>query len=145
MHVRLMIVDDEAEIREMLSRHFRFLGFEVLTAANGREALDLLETKRTEIVITDLMMPVMDGIQLLRQLRQNHPMVRPIVMTGYVSLDNAMACMRLGAHTFVFKPLEDLTQLEHAIDEVVHGLQRWVDLLQQLRSMRPETAGAAHG
>ena len=65
MKVQILVVDDEPEIRAMLSRHYRYLGYEVNTAAHGREALDSLALAKTDIVITDIKMPVMDGIELL--------------------------------------------------------------------------------
>ena len=58
----LLVVDDEVEIQQMLSRHFRFLGYDVETASNGCEALELLAKKRTEVIISDIKMPQLDGI-----------------------------------------------------------------------------------
>ncbi|MCC6581160.1 MAG: response regulator [Phycisphaeraceae bacterium] len=145
MNVRILIVDDEQSIRDMLSRHFRYLGFEVNTAANGQEALEKLDTARHDVVISDIKMPVMDGIDLLRQIRARHPMTHTIIITGYVTLDNALACMRLGAETFVFKPLEDLRRVEQAVEHAVESIQHWCNLLGELRAMKPITAEAAHG
>jgi CheY-like chemotaxis protein len=138
MKIRLLVVDDEADIREMLARHFRFLGLDVFTAANGRAALDILRAEKIDIVISDIMMPEMNGIELLRALRAEYPMVHSIMITGYVTLDNALACMRLGADTLIFKPIEDLKQLEDAVENSVHALRHWVDLLKQLQTMKPQ-------
>ena len=107
MNARLLIVDDEAEIRDMLSRHFRYLGFQVDTACDGIEAMEKLAEARTEVIISDIVMPRMNGVELLRAVRQQYPMIHTIMITGYMTLENALGCMRHGADTCVFKPLED--------------------------------------
>ncbi|MBU2511852.1 response regulator [bacterium] len=137
MTARLLIVDDELDIREMLSRHYRFKGFEVDLAGNGREALEILSKKRIEIVISDIMMPQMDGVELLKEIRIHYPMVRIIMITGYVTLDNALACMGNGAETLVFKPLMELKELDDAVLRALEGLKAWQKKLQDLQRMKP--------
>lgn len=138
MTIRLLVVDDEPGIRDMLARHFRFLGLDVLTAENGRAALEVLRHEKIDIVISDIMMPELNGIELLRALRAEYPMIHSIMITGYVTLDNALACMRLGADTLIFKPLEDLKLLEDAVASSAQTLRHWVDLLKQLQTMKPQ-------
>lgn len=145
MKARLLIVDDEAEIREMLSRHFRYLGFQVDTAADGVEAMEKLAQARTEVVISDIVMPNMDGVELLRAIQKQYPMLHTIMITGYVTMENALACMRHGADTCVFKPLEDLTELEEAVDSAVNRLKRWQEKLKMLQTMNPAVSGEPHG
>ena len=145
MNARLLIVDDEAEIREMLSRHFRYLGFQVDTACDGIEAMEKLGQARTEVVISDIVMPRMDGVELLRAVRQQYPMIHTIMITGYMTLENALGCMRHGADTCVFKPLEDLTELEEAVEFAVGRLKRWQDKLKMLQAMNPAVSGGPHG
>jgi len=140
MKVRILVVDDELEIRKMLLRHFRFLGFEVEAAENGQHALELMATKRFDVVISDIMMPVMTGPEMLREIRRQYPMTHVIMMTGYVTMDNALTCMRLGADTLVFKPLEDLGLLEDAVKRAVDHVGHWLDLLKQLQGMKSPSA-----
>jgi len=142
---KLLIVDDEVEIRDMLSRHFQYLGFQVETACDGIEAIEKLAQARTEVIISDIVMPRMNGVELLRIVRQQYPMIHSIMVTGYVTLDNALSCMRLGADTCVFKPLEDLTELENAIDVAVSRLRRWQEKLKILQTMNPVVSGETHG
>ena len=137
MTVRLLIVDDEEEIRNMLARHFMLMDYTVETAGNGREALDVLNSKRVDIVITDILMPEMNGIELLEYIHEDLPMVHAIVITGYVTLENALACMRLGARSFIFKPIQDLTELEEAVTSSEKALRTWQTKLRQLRGMKP--------
>lgn len=128
----ILIVDDEEQIRKSLAMHFRLRGYTVETAANGKEALEILANTRIFVVITDLRMPVMEGIDLLRHIKQDYPLIRSIVMTGYVTLDNALSCMRLGADAFVLKPIIDFTELDEAVTRALSGVQRWVEMLGKL-------------
>ncbi len=133
---RILVVDDEKNIQEMLSRHFRFLGYDVLTASNGREALELMDKKRCDVVITDIKMPVMDGVELIRQVHKQYPMTHVIVITGYVTMENVLACMRHGADTCVYKPLEDLKELEGAVGQAVEHLKHWQEKLKSLLKLK---------
>lgn len=140
MKARILVVDDEPAIQEMVQRHFRFLGFEVETAGNGVEALARMQDQRYDIVISDIMMPVMNGTDLLREIRRHYPMTHVIIISGYVTLDSALTCMRLGADTLVLKPLEDLGLLEEAVERAVATIARWLGLLNQLQAMKPSGA-----
>lgn len=133
---RVLVVDDEEEIRGMLSRHFRFLGYDVLTAANGKEALRLLCKNRTEVVVSDIKMPVMDGIELLKEVKTQYPMIHVVIITGHVTLDNLLAAFRRGADTCVFKPLNDLAELETAVANAVGHLKTWQRKLKELREIK---------
>lgn len=140
MKARILVVDDEPAIQEMVQRHFRFLGFDVETAGNGVEALARMQDQRYDIVISDIMMPVMNGTDLLREIRRHYPMTHVIIISGYVTLDSALTCMRLGADTLVLKPLEDLGLLEEAVERAVAAIARWLGLLNQLQAMKPSGA-----
>ena len=139
MSKKLLIVDDEIEIREMLSRHFEFLGCNTSTAANGQEAMEYLDENKVDIVITDIMMPVMDGVTLLKNIRKEFPMVQVIMITGYVSLENALSCMRAQATTCIFKPLEDLTELEEAVEHSFQSIETWKRKFKELRGIKIST------
>lgn len=137
MTARLLIVDDETDIRDMLSRHFMLKDFYVETAAGGVEALEAMQQKRIDIVISDICMPEMDGVELLRRIRREYPMTRVIMITGYVTLENALACMRRGADNCVFKPLEDMSELDEAVRLSLGTLRRWQEKLRDLQGMKP--------
>ena len=137
MNGRILIVDDELEIRDMLSRHFRMLGCEVETAGDGKEGLRVLSARRIDVVVSDIMMPVMDGVSMLREIRAHYPMTRVIMITGYVTLENALVCMRRQADTVVFKPFDDLVELETAVDTAMAHLERWKRKLRELHGSAP--------
>ena len=133
---RILVVDDEEEIRKTLSNHFQFEGYDVDTAANGIEALDILSKKRMEVVITDIMMPKMDGIELLREIRNHYPMIHTIIMTGYVTMQNLLTAWRQGADTCIFKPINDMAEMENAVTRGIEDLRAWQKKLLELRGMK---------
>ncbi len=143
MNVKMLVVDDEDKLRDMLERYFRGLGCEVDTAQNGRIALELIDRTRYDIMISDIIMPELDGVDLLRAVRQKHPYIHAIMMTGYVKQENVLACMRLGADNCVFKPLTDLTELRESVKDAVRLINRWRAKLVFLRSIKPDAEESA--
>lgn len=141
MNQHLLIVDDEADIRNSLSRRYKMKGYVVNTAENGETALTLLEKIPYQVVVSDIMMPGIDGIDLLYRIRIEYPMTRVIMMTGYVTLENGLACLRHGADTCIFKPFEDLKEMDCAIERALDYLQHWEKKLLILNSKGP-TKGA---
>ena len=137
MSTVILVVDDEKEIRDMLSRHFRFKGYETLLADCVDAAIKILQTTRVDIVVSDILMPGRSGIELIEEIHAQAPMVRTIMMTGFVTLENALACMRKGAETCVFKPLTDLRELDEAVLRSIHWLENWNLKLKALHDMRP--------
>lgn len=133
---RILVVDDEREITEMLSRHFRFLGYEVETENNPLKALETLRSKKKEVLITDLMMPEMNGLDLIKTVRREQPLIRIVVITGYVTLNNAMDCLRHGAEALIPKPLEDMGDLERSVEKAVETVNAWVSQLKRLTNMK---------
>lgn len=144
MSFKILIVDDEKEIRDSLALRYELQGYETIAAKNGKEALKILSERKIHIVISDIMMPVMNGVQLMKVIRQEFPMIKVVMITGYVTLDNALACYRYGAHNVVFKPFEDLKELDENIMELKQYLERWEKKLSTLVNMKPKS-GAANG
>ena len=136
MSASILIVDDEAAIRNSLSRYFRLKGYEVETAEDGLDALEKLALKPWQVVISDIMMPRMNGVELLRRIRREFPMTRVIMITGYVTLENALACLRNNADTCIFKPLGDLRELDNAVNSAIAYLDHWKEKLAQLKKMK---------
>ena len=136
MSVNLLIVDDEAEICSALSRHFTMLGYHTLTANDGQEALKCFTNRKIDVVLSDIAMPGMDGTELCRAVRKDFPMTRIVMMTGHVTLENALACLRRGADDCIFKPFVDFQELEEAVERSVRILQRWARVLSHLAEMK---------
>ena len=133
---KVLIVDDEADIADTLASHFKFIGYDTDTAANGKEALAKLGVDGAEVVITDIKMPVMDGIDLIREIKLLYPMIRVVVITGHVTLENLFAVFRLGADRCCFKPLVDLAELDTAVARAVDDLKTWQLKLKELNSLK---------
>lgn len=102
---KILVVDDETVIRELMTDILVDEGYQVESAASGEAALDLLgESDGFVLLFTDIMMPQMNGIELIRKARRIIPSLIPIVMTGYATLETAQAAVREGAYDYVLKP-----------------------------------------
>jgi len=113
---RLLIVDDDPEIRRLLSRHLGRMGYMVQEAGNGEAAVTLAREAVPDVVITDMIMPGLDGLGLLGKLQSLDPDLPVIVLTGYGSLENAIAALRQGVlFDYLYKPLEDMSLLDVAV------------------------------
>jgi DNA-binding NtrC family response regulator len=104
---RVLIVDDEQSLRKVLAATLEREGYEVQVAVNGEEALAALDRDGADVVVTDLVMPKMDGLSLLRKVVSRHPDVPVIVVTAHGRVDSAVEAMKAGAFDFVTKPFEN--------------------------------------
>jgi signal transduction histidine kinase len=102
----ILVVDDEDAIRRLCERVLSGLGFSVRTADNGEEALARLKESPADIVLTDLSMPVMDGVRLTEEIGRRHPGTDVIVMTAYPRLETAIPLLRSGAYDYLIKPFD---------------------------------------
>jgi PAS domain S-box-containing protein len=107
MDERILIVDDEEDIRVVLGISLSDLGYEVFAAENGEEALRILREVNPPIVLTDIRMPVMDGIELLRKIKQEDAETEVIMITGHVDMDLAIKSLKHEATDFITKPIKD--------------------------------------
>ena len=117
---RILIVDDEKSQREQLSGFLKKQGFNVTTAELGMEAISLCKDKSFEVALIDLKMPGMDGIELLKKLKESNPEIQVIMMTAYGSVDTAVDAMKLGAYHYVNKPI-NLEELKLNINKALEG------------------------
>lgn len=107
MKPKILLVDDEEAIIRVLSMSLRSDGYEVITANNGKEGLRLFEKESPPIVLTDIRMPGMDGLELLRQIKQQHSEAEVIIITGHGDLDAAVEALQCGAPDFINKPVRN--------------------------------------
>ncbi len=114
---RILLVDDEQDIREVLGIALTDMGYEVLTADNGRAALEIFTRKRPPVVLTDIKMPVMDGIELLRRIKQADPETEVVMITGHGDMDLAVKSLKYEASDFITKPI-NVDALEIALKRV---------------------------
>lgn len=99
----ILLVEDEEPIRQLLGEFLREEGYRVMSAYHGAEALSLVDAERPDLVLTDLMMPVMNGAELCRRLKRNGAGCVPVIMMSAVGADQARQC---GADAFIGKPFE---------------------------------------
>jgi len=103
---KVLLVDDEEDFVEMLSLRLKELGEKVTVAYSGQEGLDTLEDTLIDVVILDIKMPGMDGIQTLREIKKRFPLVEVIMLTGHGSTETAVEGMKLGAFDYLLKPAD---------------------------------------
>ena len=108
---RILLVDDERDFVEMLSMRLREAGEDVKAAYDGRECIEKLQQNDFDVVILDIKMPGMDGIQTLRKIKIMYPLVEVVLLTGHGTTETAVEGMKLGAFDYLLKPadFDDLT------------------------------------
>jgi DNA-binding NtrC family response regulator len=102
----VLIVDDKDSLRDMLAKTLAMEGYEVETAADGHDALRLADARRFDVVLTDLKLPTMDGIEVLSKLKEMDPSQEVIMMTAFGTIETAVHAMKLGAYDFLTKPFD---------------------------------------
>jgi len=106
MTEKVLLVDDEQDFLDSLAERMRARGMDVSTATSAEEAIRKAEAESYDAIILDLMMPEMDGIEILKAIKQKRPDVGVILLTGYATLDKGIQAMKLGAMDFVEKPAD---------------------------------------
>ncbi len=124
----IVIVDDEQGILDVVSRVARRAGYDATTYSNGRDAISALQTQRADLVLVDLRMPEVGGLDVLRAIRDTNPRCQAVLMTGYASVDTAVEAIKLGATDYLSKPL-DFGRLEALLANVRDDLERRRSLL----------------
>ncbi len=116
----ILVVDDEESSRVGLSKLLEKANYAVATAENGKEALEKVKGNVCDLVITDMRMPLMGGIQLLRELKEQAPDVGVIIVTAYGEVDSYLEAMNLGAFEYLNKPIK-VDELKKMIAKVLEG------------------------
>jgi DNA-binding NtrC family response regulator len=130
----ILIVDDEEAIRSLLKYSFEKDGYEVHLAGNGLEALNVLEEVKIDVAISDIVMPEIDGVELVKRMRAEFPMTRIIMMTGYVNIENLLICVQNQVDTVIFKPFESLDEMKAAVIDSINHINHWQSKLQEFES-----------
>lgn len=135
----ILVVDDEGAIRYSVSKTLERVGYEVHTAASGEEALEMMHNTNYDVVLTDIRMPGISGVDLLARIKEESADIVVILMTGYASLGTAVESLRLGAHDYLIKP----SSSEDIRESVSRGIERSVNLKRRrelLASIRSNVA-----
>ncbi len=116
---KVLIVDDEERFRNTMCKLLTVEGFEASTAGSAPQALDELRQRHYDVIILDVRMPEMTGVQALAEIRRTDPEIEVIIMTGYASVDTAKEIMEIGAYDYLLKP--------YAIRELVEKIDAAYD------------------
>ena len=116
--IRILVVDDEPAVRDALGDWLREDGYEVGAAANGYEAVDMAKERDWNIMLLDLKMPGMDGLETMQQVKKISPEIEIIMVTAYATVDTAVEAMRVGAYDYLVKPV-DPEELDLQIKKIV--------------------------
>jgi signal transduction histidine kinase len=128
MCLKVLVVDDEPKLCQLLEQIIRSQGCLVRTALNGLEALTRFQEQPAEVIITDLKMPQLDGLSLIRELKRRDPLVNIVVITAYPSVEGAVEAMQCGACDFIMKPF-DLAQVQ----AILYRCHQRLTLTRQVR------------
>ena len=115
---KILIVDDEQHVRQLLSKVLRKEGYEIYTAADGREGLQIFQDNNIDVIISDIKMPVMDGIEFLHEVKAQQPDVGFILITAFATTETAIDAIKSGAQDYVTKPF-DINEIINAVRKIV--------------------------
>lgn len=126
----ILIVDDEKNYLVVLSAFLSEEGYETLTADSGSRALEIVETTDLDLVVTDMKMPTMDGIELLKRIKEKVPDLPVVMMTAYGTVEKAVEAMQLGAFNFILKPFQNET-----LKQIIHKAVSTYRVLKENRRL----------
>ncbi len=102
---KILVVEDEKDIQDVLAEALKIWGYETVVANNGEEGLHKFNEQNFSMVITDIRMPVMDGLTMLKKIKEKKPFMPILVVTGYPSVDSAVESLMKGADYYIVKPI----------------------------------------
>ncbi len=129
MNQRILLADDEEDIRDVLSIYLSDMGYDVMTAKDGQQALELFQEEKPAIVLSDIKMPALDGIELLKRIKKQDPETEVIMITGHGDMDLAIKSLKLEACDFITKPIND-----DALDIALKRACEKIELREQIRA-----------
>ncbi len=121
--LNILVVDDEDSIRAVLTNVLQDDGFAVTEAASGEAALDLFKQRVFDLVISDIVMPGINGIELLERIKDLNPATQVIIITSHASLDTAVQALRCGAYDYLFKPFEDINLISAVTKRAIEKIR----------------------
>ena len=120
--IRILIVDDEQDLLETMTKRMRKRGMQVLSASSGPEAIELIQQEPIDVVLLDVRMPQMNGIDVLKRIKELKPMVAVVMLTGHASIESAVTGIEYGAFDYLIKPV-DFDSLCYMIEDAYQEKQ----------------------
>ncbi len=133
--IKIMLVDDEERYLSTTQKLLSKKGYDALTAGSGTEALEKLKTQNIHVVILDVKMPGMDGIETLREIKKHFPLVEVIMLTGHATVESAVDGLKAGATDYLMKPV-DIDEIVNKAEEAFAKRQRLEEKIRTASSRR---------
>jgi DNA-binding NtrC family response regulator len=134
LNENILVVDDDTELRKVLSSMLSEEGYSVKTVENGKQAIEVSEKKRFDLALIDIKLPDMEGTELLHRLKEKHPHIVTVIITGFPTIQNAMGAVNEGADGYILKPFEIRKLLEairkHLNKEAADHISNWMEFEQ---------------
>ena len=143
LNKKILIVDDEPHITEMLAKFFTLEGFEPVVLNDPTKALDVIKSQNIMMVITDIVMPDIDGLELLRQVKKYDGLVQVIMITRYIRMGNILDAFGQGVNNIFFKPFESLDAIKAEVDAGFEKLTRIKTVLRGLSKYKDSDSAAS--
>lgn len=134
MKHKILVVDDEQNIREIIKDLLEMRGYEITTAVDGSDALDKMKYETFELYILDVYMPRLDGLGLMKKIKEQYPLAVIIITTGYSSINGALNAIRSGAFHYITKPING----DELFSVVEKGIKHYTDLSENVEKPIPD-------
>ena len=145
MSAKVLLIDDECEILDLLTEILEDEGYEVFQAGDGVEGLKEFYDKKPDLIISDMRMPRMDGLQVLKEVKKVKPELDVIILTGHSDEKSAVGCLHLGAYDYLYKPIEEIDVLLKTVERALYKKtleeknKQFVKKLQDMATRDPMT------
>ena len=138
MGIKILVVDDEKEVTHGIESYLNLEGYDVFTTNDPNKALEIIEENDIKVVISDIIMPEMNGVELLKKIKEFNNMIQVIMMTGFATNSQLTSCFDYGASECVLKPFNNLDEISKAVKEGVNKLERcdlpyWLDKMKDIK------------
>ena len=140
MHKKILVVDDDMSIRTVVGEILSDEGYDVTLAASGEEALETFRKGGYGVVLTDIRMGGMNGVELLKAIKQVDPLAHVIIMTSYASIESAIAVLKAGAYDYLMKPFEDLELVISAAKRAMQSVDLIAEKEGLLKTLKQKNA-----
>ena len=129
---KILIVDEEEVVLCTLKKHLEQEGYIVETTQSGTNAFEKVRSDKYHIVLINVVMPEMDGLELLKEVKKYDPMTQIIMMTECSTMDKILSALEYGANDYIYKPLENVEYVMSVIDHSIQKLERWREAIVQI-------------
>jgi len=131
--MRVVIVDDDKEILEMLERAFKLeTNYKIFLFDNPVKAFDFIVNEKVDVLITDIQMPEMSGLDLIKKVKTTNGMIQIITITAYTKFDYVMTALRRGSYEIFLKPFENVNNLINCVKELEIKINRWKEIIVKI-------------